>query len=166
MSLPNAVPGFFDRRDFVRPEERDEYYAISADFRASLAPVGILEETFTAEIITATWRLLRCSRLESELGDRFVYDPMTHVELPAPKIQISVDRARNQANQILRHALTELRRLQTERAIRTQAPEQTETLPPLTRTKEVVTTIAAINRRARLASNCKNENPAPLPRAA
>ncbi|HZL55956.1 MAG TPA: SEC-C metal-binding domain-containing protein, partial [Bryobacteraceae bacterium] len=78
-----------------------------------LTPEGVLENTFTSEIMGATWRLRRCRLLESTFD-------MIEDETPLEKQQKSVDRARAQSHSILRKSMTELRKLQTERQIRLQ----------------------------------------------
>jgi len=102
--------------DFVRSEERDEYFQLVAGLRAQLKPEGALEEVFAEAIIGATWRLRRCSRVEARMAETCALDPMEHDS--ANRLQISVDRARAQSHNILRRSMSELRVLQTERSIR------------------------------------------------
>ena len=107
-----------------------------------LSPEGVLEETFATEIMSATWRLRRCRILEQDLASAF----------PSSE-QTSIDRARAQAPNILRHSMAELRKLQTERTIRAQIGALH--VPGLTDTKQVVTTVA-IQDKQRLASRKAN----------
>jgi hypothetical protein len=102
--------------DFVRPEERDEYLQLVAGLRAQLRPEGALEEVFAEAIIGATWRLRRCSRIEARMANTCALDAME--DDSASRLQISIDRARTQAHNILRRSMAELRLLQTERSIR------------------------------------------------
>jgi len=102
--------------DFVRPEERDEYSQLVAGLRAQLRPEGALEEVFAEAIIGATWRLRRCACIEVRMANTCSLDPME--DDSASRLQISVDRARAQAHNILRRSMAELRQLQTERSIR------------------------------------------------
>src|SRR6266566_6843653 len=70
-SSTNAVSfGLFTCRDFVRPEETDEYTQFCTSFWEHLQPVGPLESTFSTEIIRSAWRLRRCSIVEQALSDR------------------------------------------------------------------------------------------------
>jgi hypothetical protein len=104
--------------DFVRPEERDEYFQLVAGLRAQLNPEGALEEVFAEAIIGATWRLRRCARIEARMAETVavLFDPM-ETDASA-RLQNSVDRARAQCHNILRQSIAELRRLQTQRTIR------------------------------------------------
>jgi hypothetical protein len=102
--------------DFVRPEERDEYFQLVAGLRAQLKPEGALEQVFAEAIVGATWRLRRCSRIEARMAETCPLDPME--DDSASRLQISVDRARAQAHNVLRRSMAELRHLQTERSIR------------------------------------------------
>ena len=74
-----------------------------------LDPQTPLEKIFATEIMSANWRLRRCRVIEADLA----LEPE-----PDEKTQCSVDRARAQSHNILRRSLSELRKLQTERAIR------------------------------------------------
>jgi hypothetical protein len=57
--------GPYSSGDFVRPEEeRDQYSEFCTGFQTDLAPEGAIEQTLTAEIIHAAWRLRRCSVIE------------------------------------------------------------------------------------------------------
>jgi len=108
--------GLFTLRDYVRPDEQPEYERITTALQSDLNPQGALEETYAMTIVGATWRLRRCSLLESEMSEIFSLDPME--DEAGYRIQRSVDRARGQAFHILRHASAELRRLQTARTVR------------------------------------------------
>jgi hypothetical protein len=51
-------------RDFIREGEEAEYSDTVIALMAQLEPEGLLEETFAAEIMGATWRLRRCRLVE------------------------------------------------------------------------------------------------------
>ena len=141
-SSRNAVTfGLFTLCDFVRPEEQPEYDHFCAAFQSDLNPTGALEETFVMTIIGASWRLRRCALVESDMAGIFSLDPME--DQAGSRIQCSVDRARSQAFRILRQSTAELRRLQTERAIRNQNPDVTR-----------ATNASTQSGSSRLASNC------------
>jgi hypothetical protein len=109
--------GLFTKGDYVRDEEREEYLLMRTAFSADFNPQTALEHTYVAAILSAAWRLRRCSDVEFRMAGFFGLDPMEdQVALP---IQTSVDRARAQSFNILRRSTTELRRLQTDRALRT-----------------------------------------------
>ena len=103
--------GFYAERDYILPAEEDEFAQQHTALMIELSPEGVLEEVLASEIMTATWRLRRCGIVESKFA-----------EAPEPdeKTQRAVDRARAHSHNIIRRSSAELRRLQTERAIRAQ----------------------------------------------
>src|SRR5690242_2924686 len=110
--------GLFAKRDFVRPCETAEYEELTNSLLDDLRPEGALERTIAFEIVSAAWRLRRCSELEAALAGRgdYVLDPLEDKEtLP---LQNTVDRARGHAHRNMYRAMNELRRLQTERRFR------------------------------------------------
>jgi hypothetical protein len=113
--------GLFAVRYFIRQGEEEEYAETLTSLIAELAPQGIIEETFAAEIVGATWRLRRCRMVEQSLSPKATLDPM--VDDALEKQQKSVDRARAQSHNILRRSIAELRKLQTDRVAREQAAE-------------------------------------------
>jgi uncharacterized protein YchJ len=116
----NAISlGLFTMQDFVRPDETDAYHQLCKSFWDHLRPNGPLEQTFVSEIIRASWRLRRCSVVEASMSDRVGDSSIDPMEDPwHSALQNTVDRASASANNTLRRATTELRRLQTERQIR------------------------------------------------
>jgi hypothetical protein len=149
-------------RDFVRAHETDEYTHLRDSLWAELSPASALEQTWVAEIVTATWRLRRCALVESEMADIFSLDPMEDVA--ASRTQIAVDRARAQAFSILRRATAELRRLQTDRAIQHKVLNNETAVSGLASPRQLITAIdlagRSQTRRSKLppsplASNCK-----------
>jgi hypothetical protein len=107
-SLNNLTYGLYTRRDFVRPEEQDEYDIYVQNFYNELKPIGLLEDTLACEIVSASWRLKRCSRAESGL-DFEDYSEATD------KTRRSIERARSAAQLALNRALTQLKKLQKDR---------------------------------------------------
>jgi hypothetical protein len=111
----NAVSsGLYSSGDFVRPDEHDLYSDFCAGFQADLVPEGAIEQTLSAEIVHAAWRLRRCSVIEAGMSptEDFQLDPLTG------KTQQAIDRARTAAHRIFHRAMSELRRLQSERRLR------------------------------------------------
>ena len=118
--------GLFSRGDFVLPDEQAQYAEFCASFQAHLEPEGPIEQTLSAEIIHAAWRMRRCSAVAAGLTGSL--DPM--VDPAAAQTQQAVDRARNDAHRAFQRSLSELRRLQTERQFRTESfPEDFD--PPM-----------------------------------
>ncbi len=109
--------GLFSRGDFVLPDEQAQYAEFCASFQAHLEPEGPIEQTLSAEIIHAAWRMRRCSAVAAGLTGSL--DPM--VDPAAAHTQQSVDRARNDAHRAFQRSLSELRRLQTERQFRIES---------------------------------------------
>jgi len=108
-SSQNALKtGLFAARDFIRPGEEDEHQTTYLALMHELDPRGILEQVFADEIMSANWRLRRCSIIESDLA----------LAPESPDAQRSVDRARAHSHSLLRRSIAELRKLQTERAVR------------------------------------------------
>ena len=117
-SSRNALTsGLYSRSDFVLPEEHDQYDEFCASFLADLQPEGAVEQTLTSQIIHAAWRLRRCSAVEAGMTGSL--DPM--VDSSTAQTQQAVDRARNDANRTFHRAVSELRRLQTERQFRAES---------------------------------------------
>jgi hypothetical protein len=121
----NAVTsGLYSSGDFVRPDEQGLYAEFRAGFEADLSPEGALEQTLFAEIVHAAWRLRRCSVIEAAM------EPIGEAELDPmlDRTQQSVDRAHAQAQRSFHRAISELRRLQTERRFRCELlPEDADT---------------------------------------
>jgi hypothetical protein len=121
--------GLYSRGDFVLPDERDLYIEFCAAFQSDLAPDGAVEQTLSAEVIHAAWRLRRCSAIASgmagsletspEMSSQITVDPM--VDPAAVQTQQSLDRARNDAHRAFQRSISELRRLQTERRFRAES---------------------------------------------
>jgi hypothetical protein len=111
--------GLYSGCDFVRPDERDLYSEFCAGFQTDLAPEGAIEQTLSAEIVHAAWRLRRCSIVEAGMmpvgADENSADQLDPL---LDKTQQSVDRARAHAHRLFHRAMSELRRLQTERQFR------------------------------------------------
>ena len=103
-------------RDFIREGEEAEYSDTVIALMAQLEPEGLLEETFAAEIMGATWRLRRCRLVEQSFSgiDDLDFDPMPDER--TEKHQRNVARARAQSHLILRRSLAELKKLQQNRA--------------------------------------------------
>ena len=130
-SSRNAIrTGLYAARDFVRPEEEEEYAKTLIQLMDELTPANSIEQTFATEIMGATWRLRRCRLVEEAFGliEDLTVDPM--IDERTEKQQKSVDRARAQSHLILRRSLDELRKLQKGRTIQEQLQDQIPTPKP------------------------------------
>jgi uncharacterized protein YecA (UPF0149 family) len=153
-SSRNALKnGLFSANDFLLEGEHTEYDETLSELWADLQPEGILEETFTAEIMSANWRLRRCRLVEADLSTRDLSDEEFAAE------HKSLIRARAQSHSILRRSLAELRKLQSERAVRKELG--TQDLPLLVDSRQVIQTVRAYHQN--LAHNAKTVNPADNP---
>jgi len=129
-SSRNAIrTGLYAARDFVRPDEEEEYAQTLIKLMDELTPENSVEQTFATEIMGATWRLRRCRLVEEAFSfiDDLDFDPM--VDERTEKQQKSVDRARAQSHLILRRSLDELRKLQKGRSIQEQLADQKDQKP-------------------------------------
>src|SRR5580704_2293977 len=124
-SSRNAIrTGLYAARDFIRPEEEEEYAQTLIQLMDELTPEGIVEQTFATEIMGAHWRLRRCRLVEEAFSsiENLDFDPM--MDERTEKQQKSVDRARAQSHLILRRSIDELRKLQSIRTIPEQLADQ------------------------------------------
>ena len=122
--------GLYAARDFVRPEEEEEYAQTLIKLMDELTPENSVEQTFATEIMGATWRLRRCRLVEESFSyiEDLDFNPM--IDERTEKQQKSVDRARAQSHLILRRSLDELRKLQKGRTIKEQIADQFPTPKP------------------------------------
>jgi hypothetical protein len=155
-SSKNALTfGLFTMNDFVRDNEAEEYTKICTSLWKELTPEGTLEQNFTTEIVSATWRLRRCRMADEALGIISMSDPLWSDPMLNPateKQQKSVDRARAHSHNVLRRSIAELRALQTERTIRLHLDVQ-ESIPGLTNTRQLLHALKV--------DNAMNKNPKP-----
>jgi hypothetical protein len=122
--------GLYAARDFIRPEEEEEYAQTLIKLMDELTPENSVEQTFATEIMGATWRLRRCRLVEESFSflDDLNFDPM--IDERTEKQQKSVDRARAQSHLIFRRSLDELRKLQKGRTIPEQIADKFPTPKP------------------------------------
>ncbi len=154
--------GLYTARDFIREGEEDEYISGFNDLMAELDPQTPLEKVFATEIMSANWRLRRCRIIEAGLAlepepganDAANEEKTNEQKTNGEKTQRSVDRARAQSHVILRRSLSELRKLQTERAIRIHIK-----LPGIPGVAETARVLDAMN------SAPEDSDPANLPAA-
>ena len=130
-SFRNSIrTGLYAARDFIRPEEEEEYAQTLIKLMDELTPENTVEQTFATEIVGATWRLRRCRLVEEAFGliEDLNFDPM--IDERTEKQQKSVDRARAQSHLILRRSLDELRKLQKGRTLQEQIADHLPTPKP------------------------------------
>ena len=93
----------FTAKDSPYQSDREVYTAMTAALEADLQPFGLLEITFAAEILRATWRMQRL--------------PVNGMNLDKHSTQ-HYARLRSGIQATIRWAMTELRRIQTARVLR------------------------------------------------
>jgi hypothetical protein len=68
-SSRNALTfGLYTREDYFTFEEQDIYKEFCKTMYSELSPATLIEQSLTAEITGATWRLRRCSAVEGEIA--------------------------------------------------------------------------------------------------
>jgi hypothetical protein len=108
----NAVTfGLYGRHDSYPGETESQDLAMRDALLRDLAPSGPLEEVLAAEILRACRRLDRCAQADYQIATGPVNDLCDHR-------QPDIDRARVAAERSRDRAIAQLRRLQTERALR------------------------------------------------
>jgi hypothetical protein len=71
-SSRNAIrTGLYAARDFVRPEEEEEYAQTLIKLMDELTPGNSVEQTFATEIMGATWRLRRRSLIQWQVDANY-----------------------------------------------------------------------------------------------
>jgi hypothetical protein len=114
----------------VREDEREEFETHRASLLKECAPEGALEMIVFNEALHQSWNLERYRRIETENSTGTAED-FTDPQKAAFLDRLSRYQAR--AQRALYRALAELRKLQTDRALRacTLDSEEQETVPPL-----------------------------------
>jgi hypothetical protein len=115
--------GIYTARDFIRPNEFDAHAQLVDRLMDELSPETVLEEIHFGEAVTAAWRLNRLAQIEAGMSYSDVENQLDPMADPEPsKLQLSVDRARRQYNNLFRRAVAEIRSLQKERSSRPDRP--------------------------------------------
>jgi hypothetical protein len=173
--------GLYTRADFVQPHERDLYKEFCETMFAELNPETLLEQSLTAEITGAAWRLRRCDNGEAELADFAEKDPL--LEESKTKTIRSIERARAAAHSALHRSINQLRKLQKDRqptAAEESIPENFELFPDADPVEglleryqkyvaetqaeaEAASPIETASQPEPLASNCNTPRNAPCP---
>ena len=122
-SSRNAIRHGLTARDlFVPPGDEAEFEAFQQELEAGLRPDGSAQMLVFNQILSASWRLLRCDRAEAELAARAAdssLDPMLD-DASHAKLNV-IERARSQASRQFHKSVAELRRIQTEECYRAVA---------------------------------------------
>ncbi|MFN7921556.1 MAG: hypothetical protein U0Q16_15750 [Bryobacteraceae bacterium] len=120
VSSRNAVThGLFSATFAVAPEDRDEFDILLELQRGELCPQGINEELVFSNLVQAAWKIEKTRRLEAQ----------ALLEQNEAKLDKYV-RYAVQFERAYYRALAELRKLQTERALREAATSQRDGAKP------------------------------------
>lgn len=99
----------------VREDERDDFEALRAGLRAELAPQGAVEILVFNDLLHAAWNLHRYRRIEAEhAGEALVPGQ----DLDRRDLLDRLARYQSRAQRAFYRALGQLRKLQTDRALR------------------------------------------------
>jgi hypothetical protein len=120
----NAVRhGLTGRHPVVRSDEREAFAALRDGLTAELDPQGALEELAFQQILLAAWNLQRFSRLEAEASTGTLHD-FTNPVTAALLDRLSLYQSR--AQRAFSKGISELRILQTNRALRARKLDDEE----------------------------------------
>lgn len=109
---------------YVAPHLADEFESLRAGLLAQYQPIGATQIQTLSALLRASWDLRRCDEAELTLARQLGHDPL----LAQPDARTRhLHRVRTQAGRDYRMALQELRRQQTDHAIRS-LPENAPTL--------------------------------------
>jgi hypothetical protein len=117
----NAVRhGLTAKHLVIRPDDQAEFDQFQADLAAELDPQGTVEALTFHELLHAAWNLQRFRRIEAELSTG---DASDFFEAPNAAALDRLSRYQTRTQRAYYKALAELRKLQTNRALRSQKLE-------------------------------------------
>ncbi len=138
LESPLRGESLFAINNCVHPHEEEAYDHFCTALWEDLAPSGPVQEVTAAEFVRNAWRLRRCATAEERIGaaarrtqrdfnktsgiDRAPADPQIYDD--TRPVQVSIDRARTQAQSGMRRAKADLEKLQS-----THAPACTQNAP-------------------------------------
>lgn len=103
---------------YVPPDQWDAFEALRMQLLRDIQPVNQVQTEFTNTLIRATWEIRRCNFAEKQLGAELGGDPLLATETTAIRRLRLIQRTRLLAEREKRMALQELKKLQTDHAIR------------------------------------------------
>jgi len=127
----NAIKhGLTAKNLVVRADEREEFESLRDSLTAELAPQGAIETLTFNQLLHAAWNLQRFRRVEVEVSTGAAAD---FSDPQATSVLDRLTRYQSRAERAYFRALAELRRLQTDRALRLRKldPKEAESLPTL-----------------------------------
>jgi hypothetical protein len=113
-SRNHLTTGLYTMNDFVLPEELDLYKLFCIRLEESCDAGDAIEECLSSEITSAAWRLRRCNIADGDVAQHSALEPLLDTTLE--KQIRSIERARSHSTSIFHRGLTQLRKLQKERA--------------------------------------------------
>jgi len=106
---------------FVLPEEQDEFTQFRKSLRLQSEPNGPIENELFQQMLHSSWKMRRIRLLETKLESRADGEALLDPKLESDLATLARHQAR--AERTFHRALTELKRLQTERMHRRHAPD-------------------------------------------
>jgi len=138
ISSQNAVKhGLTASAPFVLPEEQDEYSQFRKSLRLQSEPNGPIEDELFEQMLHASWKMRRIRILEAKVESRAGGEALLDPKLESDLANLARHQAR--AERTFHRALSELKRLQTERMHRRHAPDDfIHTISPLAASGRVI----------------------------
>ena len=99
---------------YVAPHERHAFEALRKELLRDFQPLNSVEAEFASAALRAAWTIRRCDAAERDLALELGCDPLLSDDKRLGKIR----QTRTQEQREFRMALAQLRRLQTDQAIR------------------------------------------------
>jgi hypothetical protein len=99
---------------FVPLPERDSFEALRHEMLRDIQPVNSVQAEHFNSMLRAAWNIRRCDAAERDLGLELGIDPLLSTDRRIDRIRIT----RAQEQREYRIALAQLRRLQTDQAVR------------------------------------------------
>jgi len=108
----------------VSPDQQEEFDAFKDELMEDLYPENAVQFVLFNQVLSASWRLLRCDRTEAAILNSTGADPLLS---PAQLATLNtIYKVRGQATSQLHKALAELRKMQTELQYRYAAMPESE----------------------------------------
>jgi hypothetical protein len=108
----------------VSPDQQEEFDAFKDELIEDLCPENAVQFVLFNQVLSASWRLLRCDRTEAAILSATGADPLLS---PAQLATLNtIYKVRGQATSQLHKALAELRKIQTELQYRYAAMPESE----------------------------------------
>jgi hypothetical protein len=148
--------GFCSKDHLVANEDQQEFESMELQLVLDIGPKGQLEQILFDELLIASWQLRRIARMETELSSGHAsYTALLDDESLQKKLD-RLGRHHTRFERTFHRSLKELKALQTNRALKEDAPEENRERPDLATAAKPVT---KISKRTQPASEPAPEEP-------